>query len=159
MHEAIQGGGVKHLFRSPTKIAIMSVLVLGFAAILGFIAAQRYLNRASVPLDPPFYWIAGLSAFAVVLFCLRVLPMWLTLKRPVLTLSKDGITVTGKPPIAWNEIVENEWHRLSAAFITVGAALVIKTPSREVKCDVLTLECGQKTYYALCNMYSKPSLR
>lgn len=146
---------IKTLYRSPVKIGVLSAIVLGFAATLGWIALERYTHRASAPLDSAFYWIAGLSAFAVLLFLVRVLPMWLKLGQPVLTLSKDGITVTGQPIIPWGEVVANDWHSLSAVFVTVGATLVIKTATREVKYDVLTLDCSRKTYFALCNMYGR----
>lgn len=125
------------------------MVVFGFTSILGLIATDRYINRGTTPLDSAFHWIAGLSAFAVLLFFARVLPMWLKLWQPVLTLSKEGITVADKPIIPWDDIIANDWHSLSAVFVTVGATLVIKTPSREVKYDILTLDCGPKTYFAL----------
>lgn len=150
---------VHHIYRSPVKLAIMSSIILGFAAITGSIAAGQYMNRAVIPLDHTFYWIAGLAAFAVVLFCIRVLPLWRQVHAPAITLSRSGITFPGKSTVAWADITENDWHTLGVGFITAGATLVVKAHGARMGGEAITLACTADEYFRLCERFQAAESR
>ncbi len=145
------------IYRSTPKLLVMSAIILSFAAVLGFLASGRYIDRAAVPLDHTFYWIAGLAGFAVLLFLIRVLPLWRETSRPAVVLSGDGVSIRGKPPIAWTDITTNNWNTLSVAFIPAGATLVVKGHRGGATCEAATLRCTADDYFAACERFQGAS--
>ena len=145
------------IYRSAPKLLVMSAIALGFAATLGFLALGRYLDRAAVPLDHTFYWIAGLAGFAVLLFLIRILPLWREVGRPAVVLSREGISIRGKPPIAWDDIATNDWNTLSVAFIPAGATLIVKGHRVSASCEAATLRCKPDAYFAACERFQSGS--
>ena len=138
------------IYRSVPKLLVVSAITLGFSAALGFLAAGRYIDRAAVPLDHTFYWISGLAGFAVLLFLIRILPLWREVSRPAVVVSRDGISVRGKRPIAWGDIVSNDWNTLSVAFIPAGATLIVKGRGAGASCEAGTLRGKADAYFAAC---------
>ncbi|WP_296075872.1 hypothetical protein [uncultured Agrobacterium sp.] len=142
-----------NIYRSPIKLTVMTAIILGFATVLGFVAYARFADRARVPLDHTIYWLIGLSGFAVLLFCVRVLPLWKHVASPAISLSADGITFPGHPTASWGDITENDWHSLSVIFITAGATVVVRTRGRRMGSEAMTLTCGADEYFALCDKF------
>lgn len=138
------------IYRSPVKLAVMSIIIIAFGAVLGSIAIGQYVQRTRIPLDHTFYWILGLAAFAMLLFAVRVLPMWLALRHPAITISSAGIQFRNKPLLLWYEIKQNDWNSLHVGFLTAGATLIVKAPHISVKCEALTLACKSDQYFEFC---------
>lgn len=139
-----------HIYRSPVKLAVMTVIILGFATALGLIAYERFADRAQVPLDHTIYWLIGLSLFAVLLFFVRVAPLWRHVASPAISLSAEGITFSGHPTAAWKDITENDWHSLGVTFITAGATVVVRAGGKRMGSEAMTLACNADEYFALC---------
>ncbi len=139
------------IFRSVPKLLVMSGIILGFALVLGWIALQRFLARDAEPLDQAFYWICGLAAFAVLLLCIRVLPLWRHVASPFVILSRDGITFPGKPTLAWSDLTENDWHYIGVGPFVAGATLVVRTRGNRHGGEALTLACNAKEYFRHCD--------
>ncbi|WP_421405523.1 hypothetical protein [Agrobacterium fabrum] len=141
------------IYCSPVKLTVITTIILGFAAVLGFIAYERFAERARVPLDHTTYWLIGLSGFAVLLFCVRVLPFWKHVASPAISLSADGITFPGHPTAAWKNITENDWHSLGVFFITAGATVVVRARGKRMGREAMTLACSADKNLALCEKF------
>ncbi len=151
VNKAVTEKGAHEIFRSKPKLTTMSAVILGIAAIFAWVALQKFLARGITPLDHTFYWITGLSVFAVLLFCVRVLPLWREVKSPALTISSKGIAFPGKPFVAWSDITENEWHSLGVGPFTAGQTLVVKAHGTRMGGEAMTLACSSKEYFRLCD--------
>lgn len=143
----------REIFRSPIKLSILSLLILGVAGACLFAAWKiaEGLSRKNAVIA--FWVVLGFAAVFVLLFLIRILPQWLAISEPALILSKQGIAIRGKEPIAWSGIVGNTWRTESYNGIPIGAAIEIQGVRGLVTCGAFTLKCSATEYLRLCDLY------
>ncbi|HEY4249892.1 MAG TPA: hypothetical protein VGM87_01760 [Roseomonas sp.] len=145
------------IFRSPIKLAILSVLILGAAGgcLFGaWMVAQATPVTAAKGAIPAAVWVLlGIGAIFVLLFLLRMLPKWRAIGQPALTISTRGIAIRGKDLVPWAEILGNTWRSQSYNGIPIGAAIEVQAGWGQVTCDAYTLKCSSAEYLRLCELY------
>lgn len=141
------------IYRSPIKLTILSFLILGAVGACLF-AAWKIAERLSQKDAVIAFWVVlGIAAIFVLLFLIRTLPQWLAIGEPALILSKQGIAIRGKDPLAWSGIVGNTWRSESYNGIPTGATIELQGARGLVTCGAFTLKCSAAEYVRLCDLY------
>ncbi|MBR0669324.1 hypothetical protein GXW71_33550 [Roseomonas hellenica] len=141
------------IHRSPIKLAIPSFLILGAVGACLF-AAWKIMEKPGGKEAMTAFWVVlGIAAAFVLLFLIRILPQWLAIGEPALILSKQGIAIRGKDPMAWSAIVGNTWRSESHNGIPTGATIELQGVQGLVTCGAFTLKCSAAEYVRLCDLY------
>lgn len=147
------------IYRSPIKLAILSFLILGAVGACLF-AAWKIAERPGGKDAMIAFWVVlGIAAVFALLFLIRALPQWLAIGQPALILSKQGIAIRGKGPIAWSGIVGNTWRSESYNGIPIGATIELQGVQGLVTCGAFTLKCSAADYVRLCDLYRQAAAR
>lgn len=143
----------REIYRSPIKLSILSALVLGMVGACLFAAWKIAEGLSRKDAVIAFWVVLGVAAIFVLLFLIRILPQWLAIGQPALILSKQGIAIRGKDPIAWSGIVGNTWRSESYNGIPIGATIELQGVQGLVTCGAFTLKCAAAEYVRLCDLY------
>jgi hypothetical protein len=138
------------VYRSKPKVVFWSLLSLGAAIGLAYVAW-------SFKGDPQKreYWIGGVAAALFVVFLVRWAPKLISLGRPVLVLSAEGIEVPGKGRFPWDDVIENAWVTASVLpLLGFPSHIDLQTQERDLKIEALTLAISGKEYLRLCSLYA-----
>lgn len=141
------------IYRSPIKLTILSLLILGAVGACLFAAWKIWEGLSRKDAVLAFWVVLGIAAIFVLLFLIRILPLWLAIGEPALILSKQGITIRGKAPITWSGIVGNTWRSESHNGIPTGATIELQGVQGLVTCGAFTLRCSAAEYVRLCDLY------
>jgi hypothetical protein len=79
-------------------------MILYASVTTNLLSDQRWWLPASI-----FVFLAALVAFIIWI----IVPPWLRLGKPAITISKEGLTFANNPLILWPQIEENVWYSQS----------------------------------------------
>jgi len=157
---------------SVPKMAVGTALLAAFFLLFLWAGWKLFFVISKTDPDRIGYWFALVAGGVFGLMVLRtVLPAWRGLGKPVVSISKEGLTFSGKPLIPWAMIKENSWHKTYAGgFITVSSSIRIRGTDGQIPMlgkwnytsfgggfydfDSFLLACSSKEYLQVCELYS-----
>jgi hypothetical protein len=153
-----------HIYYSPVALVFTGLIVTFSAALFGLVTGIMLIvpGQSAALFEKSkatgAWVIIVMALVSLYLFYTRVLRPWLNFRKPVITISLDGIAVRGRPPLAWRNLERNV---IRTIYSSSGPAISILRlrgkDGQKIGVYFGDLKVSTEDYERLCVLYQAES--
>ncbi len=153
-----------HIYYSPFTLVFVGLIVTFSTVLFGFITGIMLVvpGQSAMLFEKSKatggWVIIVMAVLSLYLFYTRVLRPWLNFRKPVITISLDGIAVRGRPPIAWRDLERNVIRTIYSPSGPVISILRLRSKDgQKIGVYFGDLKINTEDYERLCELYQAES--